>query len=243
LPCKNGGRDWPRKKGAGVESFRILHVDDDPLMRDVVEIALGFDAQFVVMSCAGGEEALAAVPGWAPELIILDVAMPDMDGPAVLARLRENPDTEKIPVIFITARITAAERERLLALGAAAVIAKPFYPVKLAETVRRHMLTIRLATAGYNFTQRLRDDATTLAAFRDKLRNGADSTFVPDEFQSFVHKLAGAAGIFNYPAVSTQAAALEEAIIERRTGRGATANVETNLNALLTTIENARPNA
>jgi CheY-like chemotaxis protein len=239
LPCKNGRRERLRAKGAGVESFRILHVDDDPLMRDVVELALGFDAQFVVMSCASGEEAIAAIPGWAPQLIILDVLMPAMDGPAVLARLRENPDTEKIPVIFITAGIPAAERERLLTLGAAAVIAKPFYPVKLAETVRRHMLTIRLATAGYNFTQRLRSDATTLVAFRNKLRNGADSTFVPDEFQSFVHKLAGAAGIFNYPAVSTQAASLEEAIIERRAGRGAPAIVEANLDALLTTIESA----
>ena len=48
------------KTGVGVKSFRILHVDDDPLMRDVVELALGFDPEFVVMSCAGGEEALAA---------------------------------------------------------------------------------------------------------------------------------------------------------------------------------------
>jgi two-component system OmpR family response regulator len=239
LPCKNSTRDRLRGKGAGVESFRILHVDDDPLMRDVVELALGFDSQFVVMSVASGEEALAAMPAWAPELIILDVKLPGLDGPAVLARLQKNPETEIIPVIFITALIPAAERERLLALGAAAVIAKPFYPVKLAETVRRHMLTIRLATAGYNFSQRLRGDAATLAAFRDKLRKGADSTFVPDEFQSFVHKLAGAAGIFNYPAVSTQAASLEEAIIERRAGRGAPAIVETNLDALLTTIESA----
>ena len=100
--------------------------------------------------------------------------MPNMDGPAVLARLRENPDTAKIPVIFITARASADERERLMALGAAAVIAKPFYPVKLAETVRRHLQSIKLASAGYDFAQRLRADATTLARFRDKLRNGAD---------------------------------------------------------------------
>ena len=220
-----------------MKSFRILHVDDDPLMRDVVELALGFDSEFVVMSCAGGEEALAAVPGWAPDLIILDVMMPGMDGPAVLARLREDPDTAKIPVIFITARAPAAERERLMALGAVAVIAKPFYPVKLAETVRRHMQTIRLASAGYDFAQRLRTDAATLASFRDKLRNGADSSFVPDEFQSFVHKLAGAAGVFDFQAVSTTAASLEDAIIERRAGRGKPGTIEANLDALLATIE------
>ena len=227
------------KIGAGVKSFRILHVDDDPLMRDVIELALGFNSEFVVMSCDGGEEALAAVPGWAPDLIILDVMMPGMDGPAVLARLRENPDTAKIPVIFITARAPAAERERLMALGAVAVIAKPFYPVKLAETVRRHMLSIKLASAGYDFAQRLRGDAATLAKFRDRLRNGADSSFVPDDFQSFVHKLAGAAGVFDFQAVSTTAASLEDAIIERRAGRGAPGMVEANLDALLASIESA----
>jgi CheY-like chemotaxis protein len=223
--------------GAGVNSFRILHVDDDPLMRDVVELALGFNSEFVVMSCAGGEEALAAVPGWQPDLIILDVLMPEMDGPALLARLRENPATAKIPVIFITGRAPAVERERLMAVGAVAVIAKPFYPVKLAETMRRHMLTVRLASAGYDFAQRLRTDAATLASFRDRLRNGADSSFVPDELQSFVHKLAGAAGVFDFQAVSTTAALLEDAIIEQRAGRGAPGTIETNLDALLACIE------
>ena len=209
------------KKGAGVKSYRILHVDDDPLMRDVVELALGFESEFVVMGCEDGEAALAAVPGWEPDLIILDVMLPVLDGPAVLARLRENPSTAKIPVIFITGRAPAAERERLMALGAVAVIAKPFYPVKLAETVRRHMVSIKLASAGYNFAQRLRNDAARLATFRQKLRNGADASFVPEDFQSIVHKLAGAAGVFDFQSVSTTAASLEDAIIERRAGRGA----------------------
>lgn len=205
-------------------------------MRDVVELALGLDSEFVVMSCENGEEALAAVQGWEPDLIIMDVKLPGMDGPAVLARLRENPDTAKIPMIFITARCPPAERERLMALGAVAVIAKPFYPVKLAETVRRHMLTVKLASAGYNFTQRLRTDAAKLASFRDRLRSGADASSLPDEFQSFVHKLAGAAGVFDYQKVSTTAASLEDAIIERRAGRGAAGTVEANLNALLACI-------
>lgn len=225
--------------GADVKSYRILHVDDDPLMRDVVEFALSFDAEFAVMSCETGGSALAALPGWQPDLIILDVMMPTMDGPAVLARLRENPDTAKIPVIFITARAPPSERERLMALDAAAVIAKPFYPVKLADTVRYHLQSIKLASAGYDFAQRLRADAATLASFRDKLRNGADSTFVPDEFQPFVHKLAGAAGVFDFRAVSTTAASLEDAIIERRAGRGAPETIEANLDALLACIKTA----
>ena len=208
-------------------------------MRDVVELALGLDSEFVVMSCENGEEVLAAVQGWEPDLIIMDVKLPGMDGPAVLARLRENPDTAKIPMIFITARCPPAERERLMALGAVAVIAKSFYPVKLAETVRRHMLTVKLASAGYNFAQRLRTDAAKLASFRDRLRSGADASSLPDEFQSFVHKLAGAAGVFDYQKVSTTAASLEDAIIERRAGRGAAGAVEANLDALLACIETA----
>ena len=126
-----------------------------------------------------------------------------------------------------------------MALGAVAVIAKPFYPVKLAETVRRHMQTIKLASAGYDFAQRLRTDAATLARFRDKLRNDADSSFVPDELQPFVHKLAGAAGVFDFQAVSTTAASLEDAIIEQRAGRGTPGTIEANLDALLTCIETA----
>jgi len=232
-------RSAAQQIGIGVKSFRILNVDDDPLMRDVVELALNFESEFVVMSCENGEEALAAVPGWQPDLIILDVKLPGMDGPAVLARLRENSDTAKIPVIFITARCSPAERERLMALGAVAVIAKPFYPVKLAETVRRHLLTVKLAAAGYNFAERLRTDAEKLAGFRNRLRNGADATFVPDEFQSFVHKLAGAAGVFDFQAVSTTAASLEDAIIERRSGRGSPGTVEANLDALLASIATA----
>jgi len=248
------GKETPRKKlkvavqkrcarsialqiGDGVNSYRILHVDDDQFMRDVVESSLDFDSEFVVMSCRSGAEALAAVAGWAPDLIILDVVMPDMDGPAVLARLRESPETKKIPVIFITARTPAAERERLLALGAVAVIGKPFYPVKLADTVRSHLQTIRLASAGYKFAERLRTDKATLATYRDKLRNGADACFMPDEFQSFVHNLAGAAGIFNFPAVSTIAASLEDAIIARRAGGGAPGTVEANLDTLLAAID------
>ena len=222
-----------------MKSFRILHVDDDPLMRDVVELALGFESEFMVTSCEDGEAALAVVPGWQPDLIILDVLMPGMDGPALLARLRENPSTAKIPVIFITGRAPAAERERLMSLGAVAVMAKPFYPVKLADTVRRHMLSIKLASAGYDFAQRLRTDAATLATFRQKLRNGADSSFVPEDFQSIVHKLAGAAGVFDFQSVSTTAASLEDAIIDRRAGRGDAGTVEANLDALLASIEHA----
>ena len=220
-----------------MRSYRILHVDDDALMRDVVEISLGLDPTFTLMSCASGAEALAMAPDWKPELILCDVMMPDMDGPAVLAGLRANKNTAKIPVVFMTAAPQPDEVVRWVALGAAAVIAKPFDPATFADTVREQLRRIKMTTAGYDFSDRLRTDAAMLVAFRAKLRDGADPSLVPDGLQSCVHKLAGAAGVFNFQAISSSASALEEAIIARGDGRGGADAVAANLDALLECIE------
>lgn len=118
---------------------RILYVDDEEDIREVAVLALELEPAFAVRACSSGEEALAAVPGWRPSLILLDVMMPRMDGPATLTKLRQLPELAFTPVVFITARTQAAERERLLALGAAGVIAKPFDPMTLADSVRAHL--------------------------------------------------------------------------------------------------------
>jgi two-component system OmpR family response regulator len=120
-------------------SFRILHIDDDPDIRRVVALSLGIDPQFSVQSCTSGEEAVVAAAQWSPHLILCDVRMPVMDGPATLARLRENPRTGEIPVIFMTARAQERELVRLKALGASGVIAKPFNGKSLRESVRQHL--------------------------------------------------------------------------------------------------------
>jgi CheY-like chemotaxis protein len=214
-----------------------LHVDDDPLMRDVVELSLGLDPTFTLLTCASGEEALAQVVDWAPDLILCDYMMPDMEGPAVLARLQENTATSKIPVMFMTARAEAPDLDQLKSLGAVGVIAKPFEPATLAGIVRGQLQTIRLAAAGYNFAERLSNDAATLSSFRQSLRDHSDISLVPDGLESCVHKLAGAAGVFNMQDVSRSASALEQAIIARRSGHGAPGAIETNLDALLDSIE------
>jgi CheY-like chemotaxis protein len=218
-----------------VTSYRILHVDDDSLMRDVVEISLGLDPSFALMTCASGAEAVAAAPGWAPHLILCDVKMPDLDGPAVLAALRAGKNTAEIPVAFMTANPQPEEVERLIALGAAAVIAKPFDPATFADTVREKLRAIKLSSMGYDFAERLRADAAMLTAFRNTM--GADASLVPDGLQPCVHKLAGAAGVFNFQAVSASAAALEQAIIAQREGRGSPAAISASLDALLECIE------
>ena len=217
-------------------SVRVLHVDDDSLMRDIVGLSLGLDPNFTLMTCVNGDEALHMAADWAPDLILCDVMMPDMDGPALLARLRSNVATAKIPVIFMSARAGPLDIAQLAAAGAIGVIAKPFDPNTLAASVRGHMQTIRLASAGYDFAERLRADAAMLESVRQKFREYSDLSLVPEGFESCVHKLAGAAGVFDLPAVSQSASALEEAIIARRAGHGTPGRIEASLDELLDCI-------
>jgi CheY-like chemotaxis protein len=163
--------------------------------------------------------------------------MPGMDGPTVLARLQESASTAKTPLVFMTARAQPGEIEQLTSLGATAVITKPFDPMTLADTVRGHLRSLKFAAAGYGFAERLHDDAAVLAIFRTKLESDSDSSVALDGLHSCVHKLAGAAGVFDFQAVSCMASTLEESIIERPEGRGIPGGVEANLDALLECIE------
>lgn len=115
---------------------RILLVDDDPDIRRIAALSLGRLGGFGVVLAASGAEALLAVANAPPDLILLDVSMPGMDGPATLAALRASPSTAGIPVVFFTATATASEVERLCALGAAAVLPKPFEVAELPRLVR-----------------------------------------------------------------------------------------------------------
>ncbi len=118
---------------------RILYVDDEPDIREVAAMSLELDPEFEVRTAASGVEALPLASEWKPDLILLDVMMPVMDGPTTFARLRGQPDTAAIPVVFITARTQAQEVEGFKSLGAKGVIAKPFDPMSLASTVRGYL--------------------------------------------------------------------------------------------------------
>jgi CheY-like chemotaxis protein len=120
-------------------STRILYVDDEPDLREIATFALALDPALEVKACASGAEALEVIGRWRPDLVVLDVVMEEMDGPATLARLRQTAAGEAVPIVFITARPPSDEAERLLALGAIGIIAKPFDPMTLAETVRAHL--------------------------------------------------------------------------------------------------------
>jgi CheY-like chemotaxis protein len=115
---------------------RILYVDDDEDIRTVALFTLEMVGGFDVAGCGSGQEALARAAEFAPQLLLLDVMMPDMDGPAVLSALRLQPATADTPAIFMTAKVQPAEVARYRALGAIDVIAKPFDPMALPTTIR-----------------------------------------------------------------------------------------------------------
>lgn len=113
----------------------LLYVDDEPDIREVVEMSLSLAPQLDVHVCESGERALTLVSEIRPQLILLDVMMPGMDGPATLGHLHSDPATRNIPVVFMTAKAMPAEIERFREIGAVAVIAKPFDPMQLAEQI------------------------------------------------------------------------------------------------------------
>jgi CheY-like chemotaxis protein len=115
---------------------RILMVEDEPDIQAVARISLEAVGGFQVEICSSGREALDRVSSVAPDLILMDVMMPGMDGPTTLQALRANPGTAGYPIIFMTAKVQDHEISKYIDLGALGVIAKPFDPMTLASTVR-----------------------------------------------------------------------------------------------------------
>jgi CheY-like chemotaxis protein len=224
-----------------MSALRILHVDDEPDIREVVEISLGLDPEFSVRSCSSGSEAIAAAADWGPDLILLDVMMPDMDGPATLAQLRKTPQTSSIPVIFMTARAQTRELERFRALGAEGVISKPFDPLSLANFVRQKMQTPEFRFAGprSRFLSRARKEVLSLLRYRDELSGQPDSSAPLEHIITIAHKLAGGGGTVGFPQISAAALAAEKVAIEMRGGTAATSKVEEAINSLIDIIQHA----
>ena len=215
-------------------ALRVLHVDDEPDIREVVEISLGLDPDFETRSCSSGLEALAVSANWAPDIILLDVMMPVMDGPATLARLRGNARTAKIPVVFMTARAQTREIDLFRSLGAVGVIPKPFDPMTLAASVRGHVPPVGDALDGVRgeFLRRVGRDADSL--FECWSAKEPMSLAVLTRIREISHGLAGAAGIFGYPQLGDAAATVEKAVIVRLSGAGTRREVERSLERLLT---------
>lgn len=115
---------------------RILYVEDEPDIQQIARLALELVGKFTVHVCSSGAEALADAPAFNPDLILLDVMMPGMDGPTTLKALREIPATARTPVVFMTAKVQPNEVAQYRALGALDVITKPFDPMTLPDAIR-----------------------------------------------------------------------------------------------------------
>jgi CheY-like chemotaxis protein len=120
-----------------VDEFRrVMCVEDDEDIRTILQFSLGELGGYDVCLCASGAEALGRVGDFAPQLVLLDVMMPQMTGPETLARLRELPQMRGVPVVFLTAKAMRDEVEDLLQHGATGIIVKPFDPVTLPQDIR-----------------------------------------------------------------------------------------------------------
>jgi CheY-like chemotaxis protein len=215
-----------------MSTVRILHVEDEPDIREIVEMALGLSADFETRACGNGPDAIAMAAEWSPSVILLDVMMPGMDGPTTLTHLRKDPRTAAIPVLFMTARAQARELQNLIALGAQGVISKPFDPMTLAVTVRRHLQAIRLESLRVIFVRRAKSEAGLLAACRASSAEPATASRI----REIAHGLAGAAGLFGFDQISSDAAALEEAIALRVEGSGTQKDVTRALDRLMSEL-------
>ena len=115
---------------------KVLYVEDEPDIRVVARLALEQLGGFTVELCGSGPEALERCPTFNPDLILLDVMMPGMDGPSTLLALRALPNCSRTPVVFMTAKVQPQEIAHYRQLGAVDVIPKPFDPLALADRVR-----------------------------------------------------------------------------------------------------------
>jgi CheY-like chemotaxis protein len=115
---------------------KLLYVDDEPDIREVVELALGLMPSLTVRTCASGVDALQVLREFPADLVLLDVMMPGLDGPATLERMRADAALRSVPVAFMTAKALPQEVDRFMSLGAVGVISKPFDPMKLAARVQ-----------------------------------------------------------------------------------------------------------
>ena len=116
-------------------SRKILLVDDEDDIREVAQLSLEMTAGWEVHTASSGAEGVRVAASERPDAILLDVMMPEMDGPATARALKGAAETADIPIILLTAKVQAADRRRFDDLGVAGVLSKPFDPMELAAQV------------------------------------------------------------------------------------------------------------
>jgi len=114
---------------------KILIIDDEDDIREVAALTLECAGEFEVLTARSGRLGLIAALAQQPDLILLDVMMPELDGPSTYVRLQGSEATRSIPVIFLTAKVQAGDRRKLSELGALGILSKPFDPMRLPDGI------------------------------------------------------------------------------------------------------------
>lgn len=114
---------------------RILIVDDDADIREATQLCLEITGDWEVLKAANGPDGIAIAQLEKPDAIFLDMMLPGMDGLTILQRLRENPETQKIPIVILTAKAQSHEQKRFSQLNVASVITKPYDPLTISDQI------------------------------------------------------------------------------------------------------------
>jgi len=201
---------------------QVLVVDDDPDLLAVVSLSLTALAGYSVQTCDSPLQALASAESFGPDLILLDLMMPGLDGFGVLHALRDSPSAGRIPVVFMSAvgdRRQILQHEGVDCLG---VISKPFDPVRLpevleefwqlhaerrAEAHRREFETLRSSYIG-----ELAEKMTAMQATAAVLAAEGWDRSALQSLAQLAHRIAGTAGLYRLAALSRSAGALEEIV-------------------------------
>jgi two-component system, OmpR family, response regulator len=202
----------------------VLYVDDDPDICSVVQATLRLVPGLNVQTAESGERAIDLAYELRPDLVLMDVMMPGLDGPSTFRRLRESALLAEIPVIFMTAKVLPTEIAQLLQLGAIGVIVKPFDPLKLygelyslwnrGGPARRGSIEgggpaevqAQVDSLTGSFLQRAWADVINVAKMIERAQAG-DRSALP-EIERVCHSIHGAGAMFGFPMVSEVAGAM-----------------------------------
>lgn len=128
----------------------LLVIDDEDDIREVATLSLELTEGWIVTTANCGSRGTALAVAMTPDAILLDVMMPDLDGPSTLRALQMHEATRSIPVIFLTAKVQAADRQRFMQLGVRGIIAKPFDPLTLGQQIREVLAWPAPGTTSHN---------------------------------------------------------------------------------------------
>jgi two-component system OmpR family response regulator len=206
----------------------VLYVDDDPDICEVVQATLGLMEGLDVHIAGSGEQAIDLAYEIRPDLILMDVMMPGLDGPTTFKRIRSSPVIADIPVIFLTAKVLPTELAHFLQLGAIGVIGKPFDPLKLADELfalwtaadrgrgmtappsGRPEVKVAANSLADGFLHRTRGDVPRLIELLERARAGDRA--VLQEVERIAHSIHGAGALFGFPRLSAAGAAIERIV-------------------------------